>query len=294
MKDLRQQLAHLARLLRLTAAARALLWWLAGSGLVALLLATGARLAGPPWLVPAALALVCLGLLGALVFALAQRLRARQVARLIERHNPALKETVLSATELLDTVARTRHFSPTLTAEVIRQAEAAVAAMPRETLLQTRRLRPLALLAGSCLILGAVTCAANRQALAGMLRVTAELPAVTRLVPPVAEEAPLPVLAGVKMEIVPPPHTGLPTRTLTTPRRVLRVPVGSKVTLSALRPAVGELSLRVGKQAAKLSVEGHRAAAVFTLRQDTPWRFAAYDSRHVSARGGLLRALAGQ
>ena len=294
MLDLTRQLAHLGRLLRLMTAARGLLCWLLLGGLLMGLLAIAARLNAPAWVLPTGLILIGFALLACLLRSLTLRLRHRQVAALIEQRDPSLREMVLSAAELVESPSTARHFSPQLTAALIAQAEQAVAAVPQGEFLQTRRLRPLMLLAAISVAFGLSLTVLYRDSLAAMLQVTGELPVVQRLVPKALAPPPEPLLSGVTLRITPPGYTSLPPRTLTEDLRRVNVPQGSAVSLSTLLPVTGELSLQVGKSACKLSREGERARYAFTPTADAAWRLAASDGQHTAIREGALRLVLDQ
>lgn len=288
MTDLKSQLTQLGRLLRLTAALRGLLWWLLLGGIISGGLAIAARLGAPAYAMPTALAVAGVCLLVCLLRPLTAGLRRRQVAALIERHDPSLRELVLSATELAETSASQHRYSHLLTSAVISQAEQAVASVPRADLLGTRRLRPLALLAAISLAFGLSLTLIYQASLADMLQVTVELPAVRRLVHK-ALPLPEPVLSGLRLQITPPQYTGLPTRLLNVGFTSVKAPAGSCVTLSAAVPATGRLSLQVGKRACKFAASSDRATYAFTLTSDTIWRMAVEDSARTVTRQGRLR-----
>lgn len=292
MPDLKQQLNRLGRLLRLLAAVRALLWWLLVAGLLAALLAVAARLAAPVWTLPAVLCLLGLALLGLLGVTLGTRWPRRQVAQLIDRHDLARRELVLAAAELAEAPPAQFHFSAALTATLLTQASQAVAALPRDELLQTRRLRPLALAAALALTLGLSLTLLNRDSLAAMLQVTTETPAVRQMARTLALPAPAPLLSGVTLRLDPPAYTALPARTLTGDLRQVNVPSGSTVTLSALNPVSGTLSLQVGKSAGKLLREGNRVRYAFTPAVSTTWLLAVSAGNNSVVRQGRLRLIA--
>jgi hypothetical protein len=286
MTDLKTQLTQLGRLLRITAAVRGMLWWLLIGGLLSGGLAVAARLGAPVWMLPAALAIAGVCLLACLLRPLTANLRRRQVAMLIERHNPSLRELVLSATELAE--APTQRYSHLLTSAVISQAEQAVASVPRAELLQTRRLRPLAIVAAVSVVFGMSLTLLYRASLADMLQVAAELPPVTRLVQK-AMPPPEPLLSGLRLQVTPPEYTGLPTRLINVGLSSVKAPAGSRVCLSAAVPATGRLSLQVGKNACKLATTSDRASFAFTLVSDTTWRMAVEDATRAVTRQGRLR-----
>lgn len=291
---LNDQLSSLGRQLRLRNLLAGLLWWVATGGVVCAALAATARLGGPPWALPLSLMLLGLSLVATLWRPVLTRIRRRHVALLIERHDPSLRELVLSAAELAETPDARRHFSPQLTAALLEQAEKAVSAAPREAVLQTRRLRPLAIVAAVSLLSGLSTVMIYRDSLAAMLQVTPELLGVTRLVPKVAAPALAPLLSGVQIQITPPAYTNLPPRRVTSNLRSIKAPAGSTVAISALRPATGSVSLSIGKGACKLARDGSRATHAFTLTTTTPWRLTAFDDHHNVSRTGIMYALVDQ
>ena len=292
MPDLTRQLNHLARRLRLRGLLRGLLLWLAAGGLLSALLAAAARAQAPAWALPVYLALVGATLVACLLRPLAVPLRRRQVALLIERQDPSLQEMVLSAAELAESPGGYRQFSPRLTAALLEQAQRAVAAAPREELLQTRRLRPLAVVAAISLLLGLSLTVLYRDSLAAMLQVTPELPAAVRLVP----QSPLPhhldpLLCGVQIRLTPPAYTHQPARLLTGNLRTVKAPVGSLVSLSSLQPASGTLALKLGNQACKLAGRGQRAGHAFTLTATTRWELTACAGDRSVSRNGIMFAI---
>lgn len=292
--NLKHQLTHLARQMRLRNLLSGLLRWCASAGLLAAALAVAARLNAPVWVLPITACLLGLALIVCLLRPFVTRIRRRQVALLVDRQDPSLRGLVLSASELAEMPHAQRHFSPQLTAAVLAQAESAVARAPREELLQTRRLRPLAVIAAVSVLLGLSLTALYRDSLAAMLEETPELPAVTRLVKKVLPPPLNPLLSGVQMRITPPAYTNLPPRLLTRDLRSVKAPAGSVIAISALQPATGALALRLGKQACKLACSSDRASHTFTLNTTNPWQLTAFDERHSVSRTGIAFALVDQ
>lgn len=229
MMDLRRHLNRLAVLLRLMTALRSLLGWVLVSGCLLAALAVAARLGAPAWALPVTLVLVGLTFVVALVRTLGRDLRRRQVAVLIERHDPSLRELVLSATELADAPGRRDLFSAELLAALMTRAEQAVREAPRDRLLEVRRLRPLVLLASVSLALCLSLTLTYRDSLAAMLHMSGELPAATRLVPRHLLPPATPLLSGVRLRVIPPAYTGLPLRDLGERLERVRAPEGSRI-----------------------------------------------------------------
>ncbi|MEN6643751.1 MAG: DUF4175 family protein [Armatimonadia bacterium] len=278
-------LRRLSRLLRLVGLGRHLLLWLTGAGVLVVALCLGSHLAPSPWLLPVSGLLIAAGLLACVAVTALRPVRARQVAWVVERHYPALQESLLTAVELHCSDS-TLH-SPQLADTVVAHAEDTLRLITPRSILDLHRLRPLVVAAVASLALALAGVVASRDALAVMLQERSELPpAVQRLVPAIE---PLPLVSGVRVAIVPPEYTGLPTRTVTTRFAALRAPVGSSITLSAAAPAVGELSLSLNDRERELQrLEGSRLGQEFRLTSDTRWQFEnAYQGRHHRLNGTM-------
>ncbi|MEN6545746.1 MAG: hypothetical protein ABFE07_06895, partial [Armatimonadia bacterium] len=278
-------LLRLSRLLRLVGLGRHLLLWLTGAGVLVVALCIGSQLAPSPWLLPVSGLLIAAGLLACVAVAALRPVRARQVAWVVERHYPALQESLLTAVELHCSDS-TLH-SPQLAETVVAHAEDTLRLITPRSILDLHRLRPLVVAAVVSLALALAGVVASRDALAVMLQERSELPPVVQRLVPAIE--PLPLVSGVRVAIVPPEYTGLPTRTVTTRFGLLRAPVGSSITLSAAAPAVGELSLSLNDRERELRpLEGSRLGQQFKLTSDTRWQFEnAYQGRHHRLNGTM-------
>jgi len=73
---------------------------------------------------------------------------------------------------------------------------------------------------------------------------------------------------------------------------LVRAPSGSKITLSALEPGSGTLSLQVGKSVCKLDAPiAGRAGYGFVLRENIPWQFVVSLGHAPSRQSGALRVI---
>ena len=314
MIDLRRQLDRFRRLLRLKLLAASLLCWLLGACVLLIGLVIAARLPLRANLLPGVLALAGLALLAALGWALAHRLSHRRVARVVERHYPALRESLLTAVELLEgprgracpharirpaarvgTRAPTRdpsNGSPPLVAAAIRQAEEALARIPPRSVLDLHRLRALWIGAAIALALAVSGVLTSRDALAALMQpVPHPTPVAAAATAPPVVGFPPPVIADLRIALQPPAYTQLPSRTVTQGLNKLVALPGTRVTISALDPPHGDLALQINDKPCALKPEGPRLAYEFTLAGDAAWALHAFDDRHGRFERGHLRLL---
>jgi len=304
MTDLKHQLRCLRRLLRLRLLALLLLCWLVLAALLLLSVVALAHLgvSCDPW--PVLAATVALALAGVVVAVLARRLRDRRVAWVVERHYPALRESLVTAVELLEglpsegaATSRPGAGSPQLVQAAIRQAEDALALIPRRSVLDLHRLRPLLIAALiAALVAGGLTVA-SRDALAAMSvgRGLVHRPVVGGVQAPAlqrAAEAPLAIL-GLQITLRPPEYSQLPPRTVTANLGKLAALPGTRVTLSALDPPQADLKLEINDRGRVLRPQdAGRLAHEFTLIGPVRWELTATDGRRVRLCQGTLRLIA--
>ena len=161
-------LRALGRQMRLATLGRALALWALAAGLALSVLALAARLGAPAWFMAAILALAGGGLLVALGYALSRNLSGLRVAARVEASHPPLRDALLTAAQL---AGRDRHdYSPQLVEALIARAHHALPSVPREPLLQLRRLRRQTVAGLVSLAVAATLLLTWRDSLAAMMR----------------------------------------------------------------------------------------------------------------------------
>lgn len=282
-----QQLAVIARLLRLVATVRGLSLWLVLSSCLLAGLSLAARLHASPYLLPITVALAAVGLVLLVAPAVVRPLPPVRVAALIERHYPQLRETLLTAADLAQ--RPTTYYSPQLAAALLARAEAALPTLPLEPVLGLRRFRLLLPSATLALLVASGLALWWRDSLAAMVHPLAQLSGSGPVAPEGPKPLAAPLLAGIQVRIQPPAYTGLPPRVTTANFHRLAALPGSTITISALRPAAATLALFLDRRACPLtSRPDGRQEHQFVLRAAVRWEFVATNASGRDRRGGWL------
>lgn len=296
---LTHRLHRLGRLLRLRLLALLLLCWLLLSSALVVLMVVGAHLRLP--LNPLNVVIGCslVGAGAAIGAALLWRMQTGHVARVVQHHYPALRESLLTAVELSEgphgvgAPSGPSGASPQLVQAAIAEAAEALALIPPRSILDLHRLRPLAIAAAVAVAVAIGGAVVSRDALAEMVRPHPSyepLPAASPVAAPVRSYSP-PDLTGLQITLTPPEYTQLPPKTLNSNLTRLSALRGTRVSISALAPSTGRLALNVNARPCQLTpCAGNRLAHEFTLERDTNWEMGAGD-RHPFPHRGFLRLI---